>query len=48
MNGLGKCSGHYDVSLTGFVVEELSNRREHKAKKIFLWINMAEVRENRT
>ena len=34
-NGLGKCSRHNDVSLTGFVMEDLSHRREQEAKKGF-------------
>ena len=34
-NGLGKCSGHDDVSLTGFVVEEFFIIRDQKVKKRF-------------
>ena len=45
-NGLGNCSIHDDLSLTVFVVEDFSRRRYHKLNKFFLWINMAEVREN--
>ena len=33
--GLSKFSGHDDVSLTGFVVEEFSHRRDQKMKKGF-------------
>ena len=34
-NGLGKSSVHDDVSLTGFVMEELYHRRKQKVKKVF-------------
>ena len=34
-DGLVKCLGHDDVSLTGFVMEEFSHRRYQKVKKGF-------------
>ena len=34
-DGLGKCSGHDDVSLTLFFMEEFSHRIDHKVKKGF-------------
>ena len=33
-NGLRKCLVHDDVSLTYFVMEDLSHRMDHKSKKI--------------
>ena len=40
-NGLGNCSGHDDVILTGFVIEEFYHREfYHRRWKGFLWINM--------
>ena len=42
-NGLGKCSGHDDVGLEGFVTEDFYNRRKQKAKKGFEGINMVKV-----
>ena len=47
-NGLGNFLGSDYVSLIGFVVEELSHRIDQKVKKVFWWINMVEIRENRT
>ena len=35
VNGLGNCSGHDDVGLAGFVMEEFSHRRDQEAKKLF-------------
>ena len=46
-NGLGKCSGHDDVVLKGFIMEEFSQRRDQKARKGFGGINKIEVWENR-
>ena len=34
-NGLGKFLGHYDVSLTGFVMGDFFHIREQKVKKGF-------------
>ena len=47
-NGIGKFSGHDNVSLKGFVMEELFHRSYQKVKEVFCCINMVEVRENRT
>ena len=47
-NVLDKCPGYDDLTLTGFVMEEFSQRRNQKAKKGFLWINMVEVRKKIT
>ena len=45
-DGLGKWLGHDYVSLTGFVMEKLSHRREQKVEKLYWGINMEEVRDN--
>ena len=34
-NRLGKFSGNYDVSLTGFALEEFSHRRDQVVRKAF-------------
>ena len=38
--GLGKCSGHDDIFLTGFFMEYFSHRRYQKMKKLLGGINM--------
>ena len=44
---LGKFSGHDDVGLAGFFIEEFPYRRDQKVKKGLGGINMVEVHNNR-
>ena len=44
--GFETFSGHDDVGFTGFFMEELSYRRDHKVKKGLVGIKMVEFRKN--